>query len=100
MHEELAAALGVVMGVVNMAFFSLAGASLVLVRPHTNHLRRRVPGPAPSATRAQAGGTADTAAAHAAPHLSSHVCCMPVWPCASGLRCLLRCRARWPWYKF
>lgn len=32
MHEELAAALGAIMGVVNMAFFSLAGASLVLVR--------------------------------------------------------------------
>ena len=31
-HEELAAALGAIMGVVNMAFFSLAGASLVLVR--------------------------------------------------------------------
>ena len=33
MHEEVAAALAAVMGMVNMAFFSLAGASLVLVRP-------------------------------------------------------------------
>ncbi len=30
----MAAALAAVMGMVNMAFFSLAGASLVLVRPH------------------------------------------------------------------
>jgi len=30
----VAAALAAVMGMVNMAFFSLAGASLVLVRPH------------------------------------------------------------------
>ena len=84
MHEELAAALGVVMGVVNMAFFSLAGASLVLVCPHTITWGVGVLAPAPSATCTQADGSADTAAALAARHLSSHVCCMQAWPWILG----------------
>ena len=76
MHEELAAALGVVMGVVNMAFFSLAGASLVLARPHAITCGRRCPGPGTVSNLRAGRRHCRHCSSSRGTSPSSHVCCL------------------------